>query len=115
MVPYLIYVRKCAVHLFVNILGRMETLGKSRLDTRLSKEQKEYFEYAARLGGFKSLTAFVMFSMQQQANSIVEKHQTILASKRDRDVFFHAILNPPKPNAALRKAAMRYKEATAGK
>ena len=65
---------------------------------RLAKKQKEYFEYAANLGGFKTLTDFVIFSGEQQANQIVEKHNTILASKRDQEVFFDALMNPPPAN-----------------
>ena len=42
----------------------MKTLEKSRLDTRLSKEQKEFFEYAANIGGFKTLTEFIINSVQ---------------------------------------------------
>lgn len=93
----------------------MKTLEKSRFDTRLSKEQKAYFEYAANLGGFRTLTEFVIFSVQQQASNIVEKHNSILASKKDQDVFFNAIMNPPKPNANLKKAVSRFNKAIADK
>lgn len=88
---------------------------KARFDTRLPKEQKEYFEYAANLGGFRSLTEFIVFSAQQQASVIVESRNIFLASKKDREIFFDAIMNPPKPNNALKKAASRYKEALQNK
>lgn len=93
----------------------MKPAATSRFDTRLSKEQKDFFEYAAGLGGFRTLTEFVIFSAQQQANSIVEKHNTVLASKRDREIFLKAIMNPPKPSKSLRKAAVRYKKASGSK
>ncbi len=83
---------------------------KARFDTRLPKEQKEFFEYAAALGGFRTLTEFVVFSVQQQASQIVERNQAIVASKRDKEIFFDAILNPGKPNAQLKAAAARFKE-----
>jgi len=86
----------------------MKTIEKSRFDTRLSKEQKEYFEYAANLGGFRTLTEFVIFSAQQQARNIVEKHNSFLESKKDQEVFFNAIMNPPKPNANLKKAVLNF-------
>ena len=88
---------------------------KTRFDTRLPKEQKEYFEYAANLGGFRNLTEFIVFSAQQQANKIIENHNIILASKKDREIFFDAIMNPSKPNARLKKAALRYNQATGNK
>jgi uncharacterized protein (DUF1778 family) len=84
---------------------------KARFDTRLSKEQKEFFEYAASLGGFRTLTEFVVFSVQQQASQIVERNKAILASKKDQEVFFNAILNPGQPNDQLKAAADRFREA----
>ena len=71
----------------------MKTLEKSRFDTRLPKEQKELFEYAANLGGFRTLTEFVIFSVQQQASIIIEKRNSILSSKKDQEIFFEAIVN----------------------
>lgn len=88
---------------------------KTRVDIRLAKEQKEYFEYAANLGGFKTLTDFVIFSGQQQANQIVEKHNIILASKRDQEIFFDALINPQPANERLKQAARRYRGLTSKK
>lgn len=93
----------------------MKTLEKSRFDTRLPKEQKELFEYAANLGGFRTLSEFVIFSAQQQASNIIEKYNTILASRKDQEIFFNAILNPQKPNDRLKKAAVRFNKAVAKK
>ena len=93
----------------------MKATERARFDTRLSKEQKELFEYAASLGGFRTLTEFVIFSAQQQANSIVEKHRTILASNRDQEIFFNAIMNPHDPGSALKKAAKRFEKAISNK
>lgn len=89
----------------------MKTIEKSRFDTRLPKEQKESFEYAAKLGGFRTLTEFVIFSVQKYANKIIEEHNTILASKRDREIFFDALMNPEEPGDKLGKAISRYKKA----
>ncbi|MNQ45100.1 hypothetical protein D3C85_588760 [compost metagenome] len=88
----------------------MKTLERSRLDARLSKEQKDFFEYAANVGGFKTLTEFVIVSVQSNAEKIIEKHDKILASKRDKEIFFNELLNPSKPNKALKEAAARYKK-----
>jgi uncharacterized protein (DUF1778 family) len=93
----------------------MKTLEKSRFDTRLPKEQKELFEYAANLGGFRTLTEFVIFSAQQQASNIIEKYNTILASRKDQEVFFNAIINPKKPTDRLKKAATRFNKTVANK
>jgi uncharacterized protein (DUF1778 family) len=93
----------------------MKSLEKSRFDTRLSKDQKACFEYAASLGGFKSLAEFFIFSAQKQAADIVEKHNSILISKKDQEVFFNAVMVPPKPNSKLKKAVERFNKAVATK
>lgn len=90
----------------------MKTTASARFDTRLPKDQKDFFEYAATLGGYRNLTEFVIHSVEVIAKEIVEKHNSILASKQDQEIFFKALMNPPKPNAKLKKAAMRYKAAT---
>ena len=88
----------------------METTERARFDTRLPKEQKEFFEYAASLGGYRTLTEFVISSAQKQAKKIVEDHNKILASKRDQEIFFNALLNPDKPNENLKNAMTKYNE-----
>ena len=84
----------------------------ARFDARISKEQKDFFEYAASLGGFRTLTEFILFSVHERAKQIVKEHDSILASKRDKEIFFKALLSSSKPNPRLRKAAKRYKVLT---
>ncbi len=91
----------------------MGTGVKSRFDTRLPKQQKELFEHAALLGGFRNLTEFVISSAQEQAIKIIDRHNSILASQKDKEIFFNAIMNPPKPSEKLERAASRFKEALA--
>lgn len=93
----------------------MRATERSRFDTRLSKEQKDYFEYAATLAGFKTMTDFVLSAAQQQADAIVEKHNTILASQKDQELFFDALINPQEPNDSLKIAASRFRNALSDK
>lgn len=88
----------------------MKALKMARFDTRMPIEQKEFFEYAASLGGFKTLTEFVTYAVKLQADKIVEKHNAILASQKDQEIFFNAIMNPPRPNEQLMKAAQHHRE-----
>lgn len=81
----------------------------ARFDTRLSKEQKIFFERAARLGGYRSLTDFVIITVQEKAKEIISERERIIASKKDSEIFFDAILNPKLPNEALTKAADEFK------
>ena len=84
---------------------------KTRFDARLTKEQKEIFEYAASLTGSRSLTEFVISSAQKEADKVIEKKQvTLLASKTDQEIFFNTLTHPPKPNARLIKAMTKYKK-----
>jgi uncharacterized protein (DUF1778 family) len=83
--------------------------GKARFDAKIPRAQKQLFEYAASLGGFRTLTEFIINAVQEKANTIIEEHNTILASEKDREIFFDALMNPPGPNKKLRDIAERYK------
>jgi len=82
---------------------------KARFDAKIPRAQKELFEYAARLGGFRTLTDFIINAVQEKASNIIREHDAILASEKDREIFFDAIVNPAGPNQKLRDAAERYK------
>lgn len=92
----------------------MARIEMARFNARLTQEQKEFFEYASRLGGFRSLTEFIIQSAQVKANEIVEEHNQILASKKDQELFFDAIMNPSEPNEELKNALLAYKNALKG-
>lgn len=81
----------------------------ARFDTRLPKEQKIYFERAARLGGYRNLTDFVVRAAQEKANEIIAEKEQILASEQDSKVFFDAVMYPTEPNKALSQAAEDFK------
>ncbi len=81
---------------------------QARFDARLSKEQKLFFEKAAYLGGFRSLTDFVILTVQEKAKEIVKEKEQIIASERDSQLFFEAIVNPQKPSKTLKKALEDY-------
>lgn len=81
---------------------------KARFDTRLSKEQKQLFERAALLGGYRNLTDFVIATVQSKAKEIIEEIEKIIASQKDKEVFFEALVNPPKPNKDLLDAKEAY-------
>ena len=81
---------------------------KARFDTRLSKEQKQYFERAALLGGFRNLTDFVIKTVQKKAQDIITQNEQVLSSERDAEIFFNELTNPSKPNQALVDAVTEY-------
>lgn len=80
----------------------------ARFDTRLPIEVKELFEKAAHLGGFRSLTDFVISTVQEKAREIVKEKEQIIASEKDAEVFFEAIVNPKKVSENLKNALRDY-------
>ena len=86
----------------------MATREKTRFETSFSSKQTEIFELAAQLGGYKTLSEFILSSAQQQADHILERHRQILANEEDRKIFFKALLHLPKPNTNLKRAMARY-------
>lgn len=88
---------------------RISSENKARFDTRLSKEQKDFFEKAAILGGYRSLTDFVISAAQKKAKEIIEERERIIASEKDSEIFFDAITNPGKPNKELLSAAKEFR------
>jgi len=82
-----------------------------RLEARVSREQKELFVRAATLQG-RSLTDFLIASVQEAAIETVRAHDALRLSERDRQAFVSALLAPPAPARALGLAAKRYRERT---
>lgn len=78
-----------------------------RLEARITEEQKALFQRAADLEG-RSLTSFVVASLQQAAEETIHRHEVIELSPRDSISFVEALLNAPEPNENLRAAARRY-------
>jgi len=88
----------------------MEYTATSRFDTRLPESQKLYFEKAAQLGGYRSLTEFILSSVMEKAKTIISENEKVIASQRDSEVFFQAIFQQMKPNQALIEAANEYNQ-----
>ncbi len=82
----------------------------ARLEARISPETKALLQRAADLEG-RTLTDFVVASVQAAAYRVIEQHQTLKLTIEDSEAFVDAMLNPPKPNDALKSAALRYKQA----
>jgi uncharacterized protein (DUF1778 family) len=81
---------------------------QARFDARLPKEQKQFFEKAAFLGGYRNLTDFVIRVVQEKAKEIIKEKEQIISSERDSQVFFDAITNPQKPSETLKSALDDY-------
>jgi uncharacterized protein (DUF1778 family) len=104
------------LRIFVEILTVMKTTIKeqARFDARLPKEQKQFFERAAYLGGFRNLTDFVIIAVQEKAKEIIKEKEQIIASEKDSQIFFDAITKPKKPSETLKKALDDYNAFVSG-
>jgi uncharacterized protein (DUF1778 family) len=91
---------------------RKSTRGRvrgERLETRVTAEQKKLIERAAALQG-RTVTDFVLTSVQDAARRAIEEHSQLALSVRDSEAFVDALLNPKPVNDRLRDTVRRYRE-----
>jgi uncharacterized protein (DUF1778 family) len=81
----------------------------ARLEARISPAQKSVLQRAAALSG-RTLSEFVVASAQEAASKVIQEHELIRLSRAEQTAFVKALLSPPAPGAALRKAASAYKK-----
>lgn len=84
-----------------------------RLEARVTAEQKNLIERAAALQG-RTVTDFVLTSVQDAARRAIEEHQQLELSVRDSEAFVDALLHPKPIGDRLRETVRRYREATGG-
>lgn len=82
-----------------------------RLETRVTADQKRLIEHAAALQG-RSVTDFVLTSLQDAARRAIEAHQHLELSVRDSQAFVQALVEPQPVNERLRDTVLRYRERT---
>ncbi len=82
---------------------------EERLEIWVSPELKKMIARAAALRG-SSAAEFVVASAQQVAANAIKDFDLLTLHDEARDAFVNALLHPPAPNEAARKAAQRYKE-----
>jgi uncharacterized protein (DUF1778 family) len=82
-----------------------------RLEARVTAEQKSLIERAATLQG-RTVTDFVLTSVQAAARRAIEEHSQLALSVRDSEAFVNALLNPKPVNDRLRDTVRRYRERT---
>ncbi|MBX9847370.1 MAG: DUF1778 domain-containing protein [Xanthobacteraceae bacterium] len=82
-----------------------------RLEARVTAEQKGLIEHAAALQG-RTVTDFVLTSVQDAARRAIEQHQQLELSVRDSRAFVDVLLHPKPVSDRLRETVRRYREAT---
>jgi len=82
--------------------------GDSRIEIRVSNDDKELFEYASKLRGFKSLSEFLRVVMTRESKAIIAEENKILTTKRDRAIFFNALMGKEEPPNKSLISAIKY-------
>ena len=80
-----------------------------RLETRVTAEQKRLIEHAAALQG-RTLTDFVLTSVQDAALRAIEEHKVLDLSLQDSQAFVQALIEPAPVNDRLRDTIRRYRQ-----
>ncbi len=84
-----------------------------RLEARITADQKALIQRAAELEG-RTVTDYVVSSVQDAAKRTVEAHDVIVLSAAESRAFVDAMLNPPPVDARLRDSVRRHRTATGG-
>ena len=84
-----------------------------RLEARITADQKALIQRAAELEG-RSVTDYVVSSVQDAAKRTVEAHDVMVLSAAASRAFVDGLLNPPLVNARLRESVRRHRAVTGG-
>ena len=74
-----------------------------RLEARISADLHAMLKQAAALEG-RTLTDFVVDAVQAAARGSIERSQLLRLSMANQQAFANALISPPAPNEALKRA-----------
>jgi len=88
----------------------MPTLAKdTRLHIRCDQEVRNLLDKAAAYAHM-SVSEFVLRNAVEQAQTVVQSHESIMLSQRDFAAFLDALDNPASASPALQRAFKRHAE-----
>ncbi|KAA6186201.1 DUF1778 domain-containing protein [Thiohalocapsa marina] len=79
----------------------------ARLEARITQDLHAALKRAAEIQG-RSMTDFVIAAVQEAARHALEEAEVIRLSLEDQQRFAEALLTPPEPSPALRRAMKRH-------
>jgi uncharacterized protein (DUF1778 family) len=94
-------------------MSQTADLKRDRMHLRLDSKTKRKLERAAAYED-KAVSDFVLQNALAAADRVIDSHEQVTLSKTDWDIFFEALIKPPKANDALKKAARHYRERVRG-
>ncbi|HLK18126.1 MAG TPA: DUF1778 domain-containing protein [Bryobacteraceae bacterium] len=80
----------------------------ARLEARIAPEALAVVRRAAEIQG-RSLSDFVVAAAQEAAHKTVAEVEVLRLSRRAQEQFAQSLINPPAPNAALKRAFARHR------
>lgn len=83
------------------------TTSTARLEARISPDLHALIKRAAELQG-RTMTDFVVTAVKDAAEKAIEQAEVIRLSLADQQRFADALLSPPKPSTALKRAMARH-------
>jgi uncharacterized protein (DUF1778 family) len=81
----------------------------ARIEARIAPDALAVVKRAAEITG-RSVSDFIVAAAQEAANRTIEETQIVRVSVEDQRAFAEAIINPPEPTPALRRAFRRHRE-----
>ena len=82
-------------------------------EARITEDQKALIQRAAELEG-RSVTDYVVSSVQDAARRTVEAHEVMMLSAAQSRAFVDALLDPPPVGERLRDSVRRHRAAMGG-
>jgi uncharacterized protein (DUF1778 family) len=86
-----------------------ESARTARIEARIAPDALAVVKRAAEIQG-RSVSDSVVAAAQEAANRTIEEAQIIRLSIEDQRAFAGALINPPAPTPALRRAFRRHRE-----
>ena len=83
-----------------------------RLQLRLDGRSKRMLQRAANYR-HETVSQFVLSIAVQEAEKVIRENAAVTLSDPDWKLFYDALIDPPAPNTALRKAFKRYSKPNA--
>ena len=82
---------------------------RERMYLRLDARSKRKLERAAAYEE-TTVSRFVLNNAVAAAERVIERREQVVLPATDWDAFYEALLHPPAPNPALKRAAQRYRK-----
>ncbi len=89
------------------------TMSTARLEARISADLHAMLKRAAEIQG-RTMTDFVVSAVQDAAQEAIEKSAAMRLSLADQECFAKALLSPPRPTPALKRAFARRRKLVGG-